>query len=175
MIKEVFTGVQNRLIAAVPELQYIDFDLGQTEQQPLPSLDYPAALMRFDSAPMEDVQLRQQYGLLTFTIRLIFRVFERTHSVAVDEFRSVGLQHIDLVAKTKWAIHGLSGDNFAKISHRDYSTEPRADLRVYALTFETRITDLPPVEQIEFVTWTAAGGDGAGPDLCIDDQDNPND
>ncbi|RME95495.1 MAG: hypothetical protein D6772_13160 [Bacteroidetes bacterium] len=168
-MRVLFEAVQNRLIQEVTELKLIDFDLGQTEQEPLPSLDYPAALISFLESPFEELGQLAQEANITFQIRLVFRVFERTHSIAQDQFRAVGLTHLDLIEAVKWALHGYTGSDFTGISHRSFSTEPRADLRIYALTFTTQLTVNPPSPT--YVDWTTAGGAGTGPEACVEDDD----
>jgi hypothetical protein len=171
-MKAVFVAIQDKLIADVPALKMIDFDLGQLEQEPLPPLDYPAALISFGESPFADLGGLIQQATVSINIRLAFRVYERTHNIAQSAYRSIGLSHLDTIEAVKWALHGLSGDDFASISHRMFFTEPRADLRVYSLSFETILTVLPPDPQ--YVPWGDGGGDGDGPDICIQDEDeNP--
>lgn len=171
MTKALFTGIQNRLIAQVPELKLVDFDLGQLEQEELPPLDYPAALIGFTDSIIAELGGRSQQGEATIVVRLVFRVFERTSSVVAGQFRTVGLQHLDIVDKVKWALHGFSGTEFAPLSHRNFRTEPRADLRIYDLEFYTLVDLVPPADQTQYVPWNDAGGSGAGPDLCIEEDD----
>lgn len=168
-MKVLFEAIQNKLITDVTELRMIDFDLGQLEQEPLPPLDYPACLIAFGESPYSDLSLLAQQAEVQITLRLAFRVFERTHNIASSQYRQIGLAHLNVIDKVKWALHGLSGADFDKISHRLFSTEPRADLRVYQLSFETMLTVQPPTEQ--YVSWSDAGGEGAGPDFCAQDLD----
>jgi hypothetical protein len=175
-MKAVFVAAQERLIAQVPALKMIDFDLGQTDQASLPPLDFPACLMSFGESPFNDLQGRTQEATITLMVRLVFRVFERTSSVVQSQYRAIGLQHMDIIEQVKWALHGFHNDDFSAISHRGFSTEPspsfHPELRIYNLTFELRLCVAPPVPQ--FVSWSDAGGQGTGPDLCIEDgQGNP--
>lgn len=172
-MKVVFTAIQDKLIGDVPTLKFIDFDLGQLEQEPLPSLDYPAALISFNESPLVDLGGLNQQALLLISVRLVFRVFERTHSVAASQYRSIGLSHLNTIDDVKWALHGLSGTDFTELSHRSFSTEPRADLRVYQLLFETILLVKPPTSQ--YIPWAdAEGTSGLGPNFCTQDEDgNP--
>lgn len=166
-MKELFQVIQNKLISDVPELAMIDFDLGQLEQEPLPPLSYPALLISFNDALSEDIGGRSQETNVTISMQIAFRVFERTHSIAQSEWRAVGLGHLDIVDKVRWCLHGFEGDCFRPLSKRGFFTVPRADLRVYILTFETLITETPPNPQ--YVSWTQSGGQGIAPDLCLTD------
>jgi hypothetical protein len=170
MTKALFTGIQDRLIAQVTELKLIDFDLGQLEQEELPPLDYPAALIGFTDSEVTELGGRSQQAETTVQVRLVFRVFERTSSIVAGQYRAVGLAHLDLVEKVKWALHGLAGTDFSALSHRNFRTEPRADLRVYSLDFSARVCLDPPSDQVQYVPWGSAGGSGAGPEFCVEDQ-----
>jgi hypothetical protein len=171
-MKVIFEAIQNKLDTDVTALQFIDFDLGQLEQEPLPPLDYPACLISFGESPFIDFGQLSQQATMLINIRLAFRVFERTHNIAQAQYRAIGLSHLDTIEAVKWALHGLSGTDFTELSHRGFSTEPRADLRVYSLTFETLLTVTPPTQP--YVPWADAGGAGAGPDFCVQDEDgNP--
>ena len=174
-MKALFIAIQNKLIADVPELKFIDFDLGQLEQQPLPSLSYPALLISFGDSPFSDLARLNQQAEVMINVRIAFREFERTHNIAQDQYRAIGLAHLDIVEKVKWALHGLSGDDFTSFSHRSFSTEPRADLRVYALSFETLLCVMPPATPTTPVPWTSIPeAIGDGPELCVQDENgNP--
>lgn len=173
-MKELFIAIQEHLIAAVPELKMIDFDLGQLEVEPLPSLSYPAALISFVDSDFLDLGAGKQQADVNINISFIFRTFERTHSIAKTQYRAVGLKHLDIVDKAKWALHGLTGDNFNPISHRSFATTSRADLRVYLLSFTTLLTVEPPNNHTlnKFIKWTEGGGTPPGPDLCLTDEEN---
>jgi hypothetical protein len=171
-MKVVFSAIQDRLIAQVPTLQFIDFDLGQLEQDPLPPLDYPAALISFGESPFENLSKLAQQVTLSISIRLAFRVFERTHNIAQNQYRSIGLAHLDIINSVKWALHGFGTADFSRLDHKLFATEPRADLRVYFLSFETLLTVRPPNPQ--FIPWVDAGGANDGPEICLeDDQGQP--
>jgi hypothetical protein len=166
-MKELFEALQERLMD-IEDLRMIDFDLGQLEAEPLPPLDYPAVLISFSDSQFLDLGGLTQNALVTITLRVAFRVFERTHSIAKDEWRAEGLKHLEVLDKIKWALHGFAGDCFAPLSHRGFATEPRADLRVYSLNFETLLSVAPP--ERKYIPWSQAeGAEGVGPEFCVDD------
>jgi len=165
-MKSLFVALQDRLDDQVAALRFIDWDLGQLEMEPLPPLSYPAALISFGESPFQDLSQGVQQAVVLINVRLVFRTFERTSNIAADDYRAVGLAHLDTVDAVKWALHNFEGTNFTKLSHRFFLNEPRADLRVYTLSFETVLTDMPPTSQWD--TWPDAGGAGDGPDFCFD-------
>lgn len=169
-MKDLFKAVQNKIITAVAAVKMVDFDLGQLEQEPLPPLDYPAVLISFGESTFVDLGTESQNGTVQLVLRVAFRTYERTHSIAAQQYRDIGLSHLDTLDAIKWALHGFEGTGFNKLSHRVFATEPRADLRVYQLQFETLTTTNKPTPQ--YVLWGQAGGQGDNPNLCLTDEDN---
>lgn len=169
-MKALYNAVLNQLVTKVPELKMIDFDLGQLAQLELPSLNYPAALIRIDINDLVDLGQRLQQGTAIISITLVFRTFERTHSIATAEFRAKGLEHLDIIDKVKWAIHSLAGATFSPINHRATTSADRVELRAYPMIFDTLIYENPPADQVTHVPWTEAGGVAPGPDICLEDE-----
>lgn len=169
-MKELFQAIQNRITSKVPAVKMVDFDLGQLDQREMPPLDFPAVLIAFGESPFVDLGKEAQEVTVQLVLRVAFRVFERTHSIAQNQYREIGLAHLDTLDAIKWALHGFAGEEFQSISHRNFATEPRADLRVYQLQFETRLTVNKPTPR--YVPWGQAGGQGTNPDLCLTDEDD---
>jgi hypothetical protein len=170
-MKALYNAILDKLVSDVPELKMIDFDLGQLVQEVLPPLNYPAALVRIDVNDLEDLGGRKQQGPASITITFIFRTFERTHSIAPEVHRAKGLEHLDILEKAKWALHGLAGDDFTQLSHRASTSADRVELRAYPMIFDTTLTLTPPPAQQQYIPWGEAGGAAPGPSLCIEDED----
>lgn len=162
-MKELFKSISDA-IAGVSGLRWVDFDLGQLEQEDMPPLSFPAALVGFDAADYINLQGTTQQGELNIRIRLAFRVFERTHSKAAANFREIGLAHLDALAAVHQALQGLEGNNFSGLSRIGFENEKRSDLRVYNLIYTTLYTDQT---QSEYTDWATASED-ADLDLCTD-------
>lgn len=171
-MKELFLAIQARLSAMVPALAFIDFDLSQLSMEPLPPLSYPAALIRFTASDPVSFGNDEQKQEMLITVSLAFRTFERTSNLTPDDFRNVGVQHLDNLDLAKWALHGFSGTSFSSITNTGQEQTDRADLRVYQLFFTTTLTTNRPGQE-QFVQWNTAGGTGVGPDLCIQDDEGP--
>ena len=140
-MKQLFKDI-SAAIGAVAGIRWVDFDLGQLEQEERPPVSFPCALVGFDSATFTDLGASAQQGNLTISIRLAFNVFERTHSKAATAYRDVGLAHLDTLQSVHNALQGLSGEGFNSLTRTSFVNEKRMDLRVYQLTYAT-VTDEP--------------------------------
>lgn len=170
-MRTIYTEILDRLVSQVPALKMVEFDLGQLVQETLPGLNYPAALIRIDVNDLEELAGRAQQGVATITLTLVFRTFERTHSIASAANRAKGLEHLDVIEKVKWALHGFAGSTFTPLSHQATTSADRVELRAYPMIFTTLVTETPPADQAAYVPWGQADGTtGAGPDLCLKDE-----
>jgi hypothetical protein len=170
-MEEIYTACLDRLMARCPDLAHIDLNYGQLNSQGEPPLAYPAALFRFQVPQYEEVALGTRKGEMVITVQLVHRVYARTSSIEVAPFREHGLEHLRLNERVKWALQGVSGEDFTALVAFGFDDDDRPDLRVYNLTFTTTVTERPPI--LKFISWNQAGKTGAGPDLCLTDQGNP--
>ncbi|MEM1369265.1 MAG: hypothetical protein AAGG02_14915 [Cyanobacteria bacterium P01_H01_bin.15] len=158
----VFQVISNKITSDVPELRWVDFDLGQLEQEQ-PPVSWPCALISFQAPQFQNLSRLAQQAELLIAVRLAFRVFERTHSVAQDQFRQIGLQHFSTIKKVHAALHGMDGENFKGLARASFATEPRADLRVYNLIYSCLFTD---EASSQYRSWTDVAPT-ENPDFCI--------
>lgn len=161
-MKEIFVAMSDRITAQVPAVRWVDFDLGQLEMK-TPPVSYPCALIAFGSAAYERLGTRQEVGTLNLTVRLAFRLRERTHSKAAANFREEALEHLDVVAAVRTALMGLVGDTFTPFVLTTETNEQRADLRTYSLGFRCDHYIEYPAPQ--YTDWADLPGSPASPAL----------
>ena len=159
-MKEVFKTVADA-VQAVPGVRWVDFDLGQLDTGPNPPVSWPCVLISFQDAAFQNMAEGAQLAEMVLILRVGFKVRERTHSKAETTYRDDGLAHIDLMNAIHAALDGLAGDTFKDLRRRGWATEPRADWRVYRLTYSCIYYDVPVSEYIPF------------PDSVEDDEGNP--
>jgi hypothetical protein len=133
-MRELLTKV-TRAIADLPELRMADLDLGQLENSEAPALSFPAALVGVLSGQYALIGQQVQDVELTLSLRLAFRTFSRTHTLATTEVRDQGLAHLDTLEAVDDVLALLEGESFKNLQLRQVATEPRADLRVYRMTY----------------------------------------
>lgn len=141
-MKQLFLDISEK-IEAVPAIRWVDFDLGQLEQE-LPPVSYPCALISVQSGEFTNLTSLAQHGELIIAVRVAFKVFERTHSKTENNFREVGLQHLDTLQAVHYALHGMDGENFDSLQRQSMATEPNLqnpNLRIYTLLYTTLYND----------------------------------
>jgi len=139
-MKQLFLDISTA-IETVEAMRWVDFDLGQLENPDTQGVSYPCALISFSAGTFIDTSNDLQQGELTINIRLAFNVHERTHSKTKAARRTVGLAHLDIIKLVHNQLQGLSGEDYEPLTRSGFTTEPRADYRVYALTYSATVND----------------------------------
>ena len=103
-MKHLFLGISTA-IEAVPGIKWVDFDLGQFEDQERQGVAHPACLIRFDSGTFFDLAGDEQQGEMIITIRIGFDLYLRTHSKTDPTKREEALEHLDTVELILSLIH----------------------------------------------------------------------
>ena len=158
-------------VAGVAAVRWVDFDLGQLEQES-PPVSFPCVVIGFDSANYLDLSGVAQQGTMVLGVRVAFKLFERTHSKTSPSFQDEALGHLDTLQNVHAALQGLAGTNFGALSRTGFATEKRMDLRVYRMTYTTLVEDEGTGSDgtggnaINYVPWADIPMDS--PDLCLD-------
>lgn len=159
-MKAIFKAVQDRITANVPAVRWVDFDLGQLDQEK-PPVSYPCALIGFNSGEYTALGMSSSLGTITLEIAVAFQLRERTHSVADQQYRDEALTHLDTVDAVRVALEGLLGANFTAMNYLGFSNDRRADLRVWRLRFICEHYPQAPEPPFEPLP------DGVHLDLCL--------
>lgn len=159
-MKNVFLSISDKITTEVAAVRWVDFDLGQLDQQEIPAVSFPACLISFDNAAFVNLGANGQMAPMTIKLRVAFKLYERTHSKAATQYRSEALEHLDILDAIHSAINNLSGDDFNSLTRMNIRNEKRADLRVYEMTYECMYYDVPDSSYIPV--------DVASPGLDVD-------
>lgn len=167
MDKTTFKEITAKILE-VAAVRWVDFDLGQLEQEH-PPVSYPCVLVGLGNSPVFSSSGTIDQVELSITIRVAFKLYERTSSVNSDTYRDAALVHLDTLADIHAKLNGLSGTNFNTIGRVDYwNNEKRADIRVYSATYQTVLEDdgtgSDPEADPQYVPWSELLE--AAPDLC---------
>lgn len=103
-------ALQAHLNEQVPEIRYIDRDLGQLEVQDelgRPRVSLPCVLIDFPDTKYDQEFEGAQMGEPTLMVRLGFAPFSHTNSLAPTEVRMKGLQFWELENKLYVALQGF--------------------------------------------------------------------
>jgi hypothetical protein len=142
-MRQLITAL-TQTVAGIGAIRMVDIDLGQLENSEAPALSFPAALVGIQQGDFVSINNLVQEAELLIGVRLAFRVFARTHTLGPGELQQEGLAHLDTLAEVNAALHGLQGNHFTGVERRSLVTEPRADLRIYRLTYSVRYRESLP-------------------------------
>lgn len=137
----LYNEILNRLKTEVPEIRYVNHDLGQLEQ-PKPSVSWPCILIDLDEFEFTDVAgNNKQLADGFIVLRIGFQQWSKTSSITPDSVREKGLGYYELEAKIYKALHSWAPQGFGRLLRRKASTEKRDDdvrvrLLVFAVNFE---------------------------------------
>jgi hypothetical protein len=125
-------------------VRWVDFDMGQLEME-TPPVSFPCVLVSFPNADDFTTNRDQsQQGNQTVTLRVAFKLFERTHSKATPQYRGEALQIFEVKEAIHNALQATSGNCFGKLNRVGSRLEPRIDLRVFELTYDCAVQQAAP-------------------------------
>lgn len=157
-MKEIYLAIMAAIEAKVPEIRWIDFDLGQLDEGNNPPLSWPCVLLGFGAGDYTDLSPEADAGSVSIEVRIGFKLLERTHSKANTGYRNQALEYLDVVEAVRLAIVALKGDTFTPMSYRSSVHERRADYRIWNLGFEC--THYPAKPDSVYQDY------GPGPNFC---------
>ena len=145
-MEQIFLQVSNRLQAQVSELRMIDFNYGQLDvldQDMLPAVLMPCALIDINYTRAEDVGNDEQQVEARVTIRLAFRMPYPTDNLTASQRRNKALDLMKVVRKTYKALQGWGSGDFSTLSRTRQTTNNRyPGVKVVDIEFATTFIDL---------------------------------
>ena len=144
LFAQLFLAIQAHIKDQVPEIRYIDQDIGQLEYyETRPAVSWPCLLIDFPSAQFEDHHQGVQWAAISLNARLGFSPFSSASSLSPDISKEHALQFYELEGKVYKALQGFEAGGlvqpFTRIS---VATEKREDpFRVREMIFTTATED----------------------------------
>lgn len=150
----LYEAILQRIKEAVPEVKYIDQDLGQMENyEGRPPVSFPAVLIDLDEFEFSDVgsdpaQLADGFVVL----RLAVPAWSSSAGFAPQNVREKALQYYEVEQKLITKLHAWAPAGFNKLIRKKVRTEKRDDLyRVRIIAFAISYTDKSCVPQRQSV------------------------
>ena len=140
-------ALQERITTLVPEIKWIDQDLGQLEfyagEAGRPPVHWPCLLIDFTSASYDDMSGGAQWCSDTIQLRLGFAPYSYSNDKAPLAVRGRALNYYELEERLYAALHGWDADGLCQpMSRRTGITEKREDaIRVRVMSFTTTFMD----------------------------------
>ena len=145
LFAQLFLQLQAHITAKVPEIRWIDQDLGQLEWYEMrPAVSWPCCLIDFNQTSFDQMQQGKQQGNITFTLRLGFENYSASASTAPQAVKEKSLQYYELEQKLYEAVQGFDAGGLMQDCTRiNSATEKREgdNFRVRVLTFTSLVDD----------------------------------
>lgn len=140
----LFQSVIEKLIADVPELRYIDQDLGQLENYDMrPAVSWPCGLLdieEFKFSEQGNFKIQLAEGIVSIRIGLV--KYTDSNNLTPKAIRENALLYYEVENKVYKALHGWNPEGFSRLLRRASGTEKRDDdIRVRIMKFATSYTD----------------------------------
>jgi hypothetical protein len=146
-LANIFTKVLLRLKNQVPELRYIDQDLGQLENYDIrPAVSWPCCLIDVEEFKFSEAgNDRRQIGEGIISLRVGLVRYSDSNNLVSENVRANALQYYEIENKINVALHAWKDQGFSRLLRRVCATERRDDdIRVrvvkYAISYEENIT-----------------------------------
>jgi hypothetical protein len=142
-LANMFSKIVLRLATQVPELRYVEQDLGQLDNYDIrPAVAWPCCLLDLDEFKyFETANDRRQFGDGFISLRIGLVRYSESNNLVADNVRMNALRFYKIENKINAALHGWQDDGFSRLLRRFSGTEKRNDdIRVrvvkYAISYE---------------------------------------
>lgn len=156
---QLLIAIQDRIVDKVPEIRWIDQDLGQLEYYDYgagqkPQVAFPCLLIDFGNTDYSEQSQRVQWASVTIMLRLGFPPFSHSDHKAPLEVRANALKYYELEQKIYQALQGWDANELCQgLTRTGGVTEKREDpIRVRVMTFTTVFDDDSAVPENSTVT-----------------------
>ena len=159
--EKIFLAIQNRITQEVPEILWIDQDLGQLASDEYRRMIFPTMLIDFPTAPVEYMGQNIKLVKPSISILLLFNNYSQTHHLAPQEVKEKGLEYLRIEQKVVNALQGWNEDYFSPLAHTNTQSRNNNEIgmRARELTFTTSYEDWSlEDDQYKNVTFNFNGG-----------------
>jgi len=138
-MKNCIQSVMSTLKNKVPQLRWVDMNLGQMNMEH-PPVSYPCVLVDLSYIKHSNTGRGSQLGYATLEIELFFNVNSPSNNTAPQAMQEQAFQHFDIVEKVNQAISGLSGETFSTLNRTDTKRNAQYYPRAFTLIYQTIIS-----------------------------------
>lgn len=139
-MKELMTAVMKRLNEQVPELGWVDINIGQMATEN-PSVNYPCALLDISEGVFSDASCGIQMGELTLDVELYFAMPASGSETTAEELREQASGYFGLAEKVYLALQGFSGETFSRLARARMNADKEHHPRCFRLQFTCTTRD----------------------------------
>ena len=107
----LFLAIQERIQDEVPEIQYIDQNMGQYMNEEFrKQMLFPCLLIDFPMTDFSALQGNSQMGDATIVVTLFHDIWNNTNNLTPSDVREAGLTYLEIDQKVFVALQGWSPD-----------------------------------------------------------------
>jgi hypothetical protein len=157
--KQFILDLQEHLKLTVPELRFIDQNLGQWgEENFRASVSFPAMLVDFPNTSYSEISAGSQLGLTTIELTLMFNTSSQSYNLAPLAVVEKALDFYDLENKIVAMLQNWSKEYFTGLIRVSASSKNRNELglRIRELNFTTEFEEYLEDETVEQAEYTVA-------------------
>lgn len=140
----LFLAIQDRILEKVPEIKYIDQNLGQYMNEEFrKQMLFPCVLIDFSSTSFSELQGNIQFGDVTIVATSFYDIWNNTNSLTPPLIKEAGLKYLEIEQKIFMALQGWNPD-YCEALNRTQSKSHNANemgLMVKENTFTTTFED----------------------------------
>ncbi|MBN8834584.1 MAG: hypothetical protein ABS68_00175 [Niastella sp. SCN 39-18] len=139
----LYESILQRIKALVPEVRYINQDMGQLENYELrPAVSWPCLLIDVDDFKYSQVQgntTQMAEGIVTLRLGLV--QYTQSDNLVPDNIRPNALAYYEVEEKITQALHGWAPTGWSRLMREKSGTEKRDDdIRVRVLQLSCACT-----------------------------------
>lgn len=143
--KTLFLALQERITAEVPEIKFIDQNIGQYGFDDFRAkVAFPAVLIDFPNTSFSALAGNIQLGLASIEISLFFDVYAQTYHFAPEETKDIGLNYFEIEQKIFKALQGFDANGLCSpLIRTDAKSQNNNEIgmRIRQLYFSTEFED----------------------------------
>lgn len=140
---ELLLAIQDRIQDQVPEIKYIDQNMGQyLNEEFRKSMLFPCLLVDFPTTGFSALQGNNQLGDASIVVTLFCDIWNNTSSLTPLDIKKAGLNYLAINQKVFMALHGWSPDfctpfvRVQKKSHNDNEISLVVKETVFSSSYE---------------------------------------
>jgi len=143
-LANLLLDIQARILAEVPEIKYIDQNLGQYMHEDFrKQMLFPAILIDFPVIDFSEMQGNNQFGELTISATMFHDVWNNTSSITPLNIKVQGLKYLETNQKLFIALQGWNNESCEALIRKQSKSHNANEtgLRVQETTFTTQFED----------------------------------
>lgn len=126
---DLFLAIQERIKDQVPEIKYIDQNMGQyLNEEFRKNMLFPCLLVDFPVTNFSELQGNNQLGDLTVVVTLFHDIWNHTNNLAPLAIKQSGLKYLEINQKVFMALQGWSPDFCTEFVRTQKKSQNQNDL-----------------------------------------------